>query len=85
MALTLLYFARLREDLDMAEERIAFSPALGSVSTLLDFLRQRDERWRQVLSGERAFRVAVNQTLADPSQTIADGDEIALFPPVTGG
>lgn len=85
MALTLLYFARLREDLDLAEERIAFEPKLSSVATLLDFLRQRGEPWQQVLSGERAFRVAVNQTLADADQAIADGDEVALFPPVTGG
>lgn len=85
MALTLLYFARLREDLALAEERLDFDPRFASVGKLLDVLRQRDAKWASALSAERPFRVAVNQDLADAASLLKDGDEVAFFPPVTGG
>lgn len=85
MALTLLYFARLREDLDVAQEHIAFGAEVANVGALLKTLRQRGSPWAQALAPERSFRVAVNHTLAEDSNALADGDEVALFPPVTGG
>ncbi len=85
MALTLLYFARLREDLNLAEERIDFDPSIANVGALLAVLRRRDAKWASALAPDRPFRVAINQNLADAAGVIGDGDEIAFFPPVTGG
>lgn len=85
MALRLLYFARLREDLNLAEEQLDFDTRAKSVGALLTLLRQRDAKWASTLSADRPFRVAVNQNLADAATPLSDGDEVAFFPPVTGG
>ncbi len=51
----------------------------------MDALRARGGVWAEQLDAARSFRVAVNQTVAHAGQTLADGDEVAIFPPVTGG
>jgi molybdopterin synthase sulfur carrier subunit len=83
MKINVLYFARLRETFGMGAEAIEL--ASGSVSDLLENLRGRGKPWSEELSGERAFRVAVNQDLAGPDTALNDRDEVAIFPPVTGG
>lgn len=85
MALTVLYFARLRESLGLAQEAIALQPNLASVGDLLDYLRARGPQWQAALGADQAVRVAVNQDLAQHQTPLKDGDEVALFPPVTGG
>lgn len=81
----LLYFARLREDLGCAEETIALPPGVDTVGGLLAHLKARGGAWQQALAPERAVGVAVNQDMARPGTPIKQGDEVALFPPVTGG
>ena len=85
MALSVLYFARLREALGLAHEEIAHGPTLMTVADLLDHLRGRGACWQEALASQRLFRVAVNQEMADAATALKDGDEVALFPPVTGG
>ena len=85
MSLKVLYFARLRESLGLAQEAIALSQNLASVGELLDFLRARGALWQAALSGGQGVRVAVNQDLAQNHTALKDGDEVAIFPPVTGG
>jgi len=85
MALTVLYFARLRERLGLAQENIVLQPNLTSVEDLLDYLRARGPQWQAALGDEKVVRVAVNQDLAQLHTHLKDGDEVALFPPVTGG
>ena len=82
MQLNLLYFARLRDEFGMATETLDFSGQ--TVSDLVQELGCRGDVWQTALGGSRPFRVAVNQTLARPETVLADGDEVALFPPVTG-
>ena len=85
MALSVLYFARLREALGVAQEDIAPNPTLSTVAELLEHLRGRGGAWQEALASARLFRVAVNQEMADLATPVKDGDEVALFPPVTGG
>ena len=83
MNIKVLYFARLREKFGRAEESMPFSA--DTVGALLELLRNRGPVWSEQLSADRNYRVAVNQVLADASTPIKAGDEIAIFPPVTGG
>jgi len=85
MALTVLYFARLRETIGMGQEAIAWDVNLVSVDALLNSLRARGAQWQTVLNSQQGVRVAVNQDLAQSHTALKDGDEVALFPPVTGG
>lgn len=83
MKLKLLYFARLREVFGLGAEE--FDLPGGTVADLLDRLRARGGDWARELAQDRAFRVAVNQDVAGPDTPLADRDEVAVFPPVTGG
>jgi len=82
---TLLYFASLRETLGCSRENVALPSASATVSTLIDTLRDRDARWSDAFSPGKRYRVAVNQQIADLGTPLKPGDEIAFFPPVTGG
>jgi sulfur-carrier protein len=79
------YFARLREVLGLAEEALEAAPEPTTVADLLGQLRGRGGVWAQALGPESRVLVAVNQELARPETLIRDADEVALFPPVTGG
>lgn len=83
--LKLLYFARLREALGMASEEVALPTQVKNVSGLREWLRHRGDNWASELGPGKQVRVAVNQDMADQNTAIADGDEVAFFPPVTGG
>lgn len=84
---TVLYFAGLRESLGCSRESVALpaSGAAATVASLVDALRARDARWNEAFSSGRQWRVAVNQRMADLATPVKPGDEIAFFPPVTGG
>lgn len=82
--LTLRYFARLREAFGCDREDLAL-PQLGDVEDLLVLLRSRGEPWLSALAPGMNFRVAVNQSMVGLDHRLADGDEVAIFPPVTGG
>lgn len=81
----LLYFARLREDLGTGAETLALPAGVGTVAGLRAHLMARGGAWASVLAHGKALRVAVNQEMADPVTPIKAGDEVAFFPPVTGG
>ena len=82
---TLLYFAGLRETLGCSRENVALPVGVPTVSMLIAELRNRDPKWSDAFAPDKRFRVAVNQHMADLSTPIKAGDEIAFFPPVTGG
>jgi len=80
-----LYFARLREALGTASEEIAVAASVTTVAQLRTLLSARGGVWSEALAPTTRVRVAVNQAMASDDTRIADGDEIAFFPPVTGG
>ena len=79
-----LYFARLREQLGSAGEDLE-ARGLDDVASLAARLRSRGGVWDEVLGEGQTVLVAVNQEIASPETALADGDEVAFFPPVTGG
>jgi sulfur-carrier protein len=81
----LLYFAWVRERIGKDGERVELPPEVGTVAALLDWLETRGEAYRTALSERQRLRVAVNQSFAAPDAPVRSGDEVAIFPPVTGG
>ena len=81
----LVYLARLRERLGMAGEKVELPTDVGTVEALLGWLRARGGAWAAELAPGRAVRVAVNYDVARLETPVKPGDEVALFPPVTGG
>lgn len=83
--ITVLYFARLREALGTGSERITLPAAIRDVEGVRAILVARGGAWEHELAPNRPVRAAVNQAMAVSDTPVADGDEIAFFPPVTGG
>lgn len=79
-----VFFASIREALGKDQVEID-EEGLGTVQDLIARLGdQEGDSWQDVLAGENLL-VAVNQTMVDLHQPISAGDEVAFFPPVTGG
>ena len=81
----LLYFAWLRSQIGMAEEEVTPPDDVHDVATLLAWMRGRGPTYAAALSDDRVVKVAVNQEFARAGDPVSAGDEVALFPPVTGG
>ncbi len=80
----ILYFAGLRESIGSSGEEIALPPGVSDIARLRAHLAARGEPWGS-LATARNLRTAVNQRMVDEGAAVQDGDEIAFFPPVTGG
>lgn len=80
----LLYFAWVRERIGKAEETLSLPETVTTVAQLLDFLRGRDENYDHALK-KSPLHVSVNQRHAQLNDPIKNEDEIAVFPPVSGG
>ena len=78
-----LFFAQLREQLKCSEVAVSANTA-NSVLQLRDYLILQYPDWAEFLTNP-ALLIAVNQTLVKLSHAVNSGDEIAFFPPVTGG
>lgn len=83
--ITILYFARLKEALGTAREELALPEGVTSLQGLRETLSTRGEVWARELSGSKSIKAAVNQEMAHADVPLEDGDEVAFFPPVTGG
>jgi sulfur-carrier protein len=81
----ILYFAWLRAKIGLAEERVELPAEVADVAGLLCWLQGRGPAFASALQDLSVVRVAVNQEYVKPSHPIRAGDEVALFPPVTGG
>jgi len=82
---TVLFFAGLRERLGTSRETVPLAAPNTTVSMLVESLRNREGAWSEAFAPGKAWRVAVNQRMADLATPLNAGDEVAFFPPVTGG
>ena len=83
--ITLLYFAWVRERIGTAEEQISMPAGVATVGALLDWLAARSANHADALAQRERIRIAVNHDYVDERFALRDGDEVAIFPPVTGG
>jgi molybdopterin synthase sulfur carrier subunit len=82
--LNILYFASLREVLGKADESLAANQ-FKTVECLIQSLAERGEMWTGALLNNTNLQIAVNHDVADRTTALKAGDEVAFFPPVTGG
>lgn len=81
----LLYFAWLKTKIGVAEEEVTPPDDVRTVAELIAWLKDRGPGFADALANDSVVKVAVNQEYAHRDQAIQQGDEVALFPPVTGG
>ena len=81
----ILYFAWVRERVGVSSEDVSRPDHVGTVGELIAWLRARGDGYGEAFADIEHVRAAVNQEHVDTSHTLADNDEIAFFPPVTGG
>jgi molybdopterin synthase sulfur carrier subunit len=85
MKVKVLFFASLREKLGRDAEEIELPAGVATIAGLRSHLRSRGGAWAEALAEGKLLRAAVNQDMAQPAAAIKTGDEVAFFPPVTGG
>lgn len=83
--LEILYFAWVKDRMGKSYESIPFPPGAATVADLAAWLRNRDAPGAHAFADPATVRAAVNQDFATPETPVNDGDEVAFFPPVTGG
>lgn len=85
MKIRVLYFALLRDAMERAEEALEVPETVRTVGELRTWLMSRGEPSASALSNAKRLRAAVSQDMAEPDTVLKAGDEVAFFPPVTGG
>ncbi len=81
----LLYFAWVRQRIGLAEEEVTPPANVLTVGELVEWLKGRGPGYAAAFANPSVIKAAVNQEFAKPDRKLASGDEIALFPPMTGG
>jgi sulfur-carrier protein len=81
----ILYFAWLRQRIGVGEEDIKTPEGVTDVNSLVEWLRHRGPEYTEALADIEAFRVAVDQEFGDMNTVLEGDEEIAFFPPMTGG
>ena len=81
----LVYFAWVRDHTGCADEEISLPDTVSTVAELAEHLAQRSEGYHKAFCNLQAVRVAVNKEFASLDILVSDSDEVAFFPPVTGG
>jgi len=80
-----LYFAWVRQRIGHAHEMVSPPDGVATVAALVDWLRLRGPGYAEAFRDTRAIRCAVNQEYVESDHPLVPGDEVAFFPPVTGG
>jgi len=81
----LLYFAWLRQRIGTAEEVLELPREVATVAELVSWLKTRGPAYAEALKNPKLVRVAVNREYVPFEHAVKPGDEVAFFPPVTGG
>lgn len=79
------YFARLSESLGIKSEQLDYDGQIKTAEDIIARLTERGDEWVEEFSGDKRILLAVNQEMCERDTAINDGDEVAFFPPVTGG
>jgi sulfur-carrier protein len=85
MNIKVLYFARIKESVNYSMEEIALTSDISTITALKQYLAKRGDVWAELFNGKPTIRAAINHELVDDMAVINEGDEVAFFPPVTGG
>ena len=81
----IIYFASISEEIGLRQENIDLPPDINKISQLLDWLQVRGCNYQKALEDRGRVKIAINQALCQNDVAISNQDEIAIFPPVTGG
>ena len=81
----LLYFAWIRDDIGLDGEEISLPDGVKTVGELIALLKARGDAYERGLRASEELKVAVNLEYANLDTPVSDRDEVAFFPPVTGG
>ncbi|GGI87180.1 molybdopterin synthase sulfur carrier subunit [Shewanella hanedai] len=82
--INVLFFAQVRELLGESSIQVEATAETTTAEALRAVLASKDDKWGKVLVSDKLL-VAVNQTISGWDTPVQDGDEVAFFPPVTGG
>ena len=85
MKIKVLYFARIKEAVNYSTEELDLPNEILTITALKNWLSLRGEVWANLFNGKQIVRAAINHALVDDLATIQANDEVAFFPPVTGG
>jgi sulfur-carrier protein len=85
MEIKLRFFASVREALGVSQEAATLPPGVTTVGAVREYLARRGGAWAEALAPGRSLRMAHNQMMCGPDTVVAEGGEVAFFPPVTGG
>ena len=80
-----LYFGWVKSRIGVGKEEFSPPPEVDNVAGLIDWLKAKGGGYANAFEDSSALRVAVNQEIAPLDATITDSDEVAVFPPMTGG
>jgi molybdopterin synthase sulfur carrier subunit len=79
------YFSWIKEHVGKSEEQIELPDHINNVNELIDYLNELDKKYSLILEKKKLIKIAVNKTYSSFDTNITNNDEIAFFPPVTGG
>ena len=85
MNINILYFAIIKESVNYSSENIDLPNHVTTVTALKNYLALRGDNWANLFNGKQVIRAAINHAVVDDLTEINAGDEVAFFPPVTGG
>ena len=79
------YFSWIKEHIGKSEEQIDLPNNITNVNQLINYLNETDKKYNIIFEKKELIKIAVNKTYSSFDTTISNSDEIAFFPPVTGG
>jgi len=79
------YFSWIKDQIGLESENITITEKINSVNDLINYLKNKNEQYEKAFEDISVIRCAVNMEVTNLDKKISDNDEIAFFPPMTGG